>query len=205
MGGVNRDRNAIGSHREGALRGPIFERAIKCLVKDENQLTPRTIGIRRHQHRPRDVVGGGVRGVGARAGAEGVDRRNPVVARGLRAEPGVGIRRVRAAGVRDQIGPGGVAVGRPLDAVAGDVRIAGVRRPGPAEVDLRAAHGRGRQARRRAGDAGDFGIVLNLHVLEGGGIVPGRVLDRFLVVARGRVGVADGDGLALLDEGSSKE
>ena len=85
------------------------------------------------------------------------------MAGGRRGETAVRVGPVRRAGVRDQIGPGRVAVGRPLDAVAGDLRKAGVRRLVPGKVDLRAAVRAGglrrRQTRRRARHAGDDGAV----------------------------------------------
>ena len=128
-------------------------------------------GVGARHHRPRDVLGGGVIDVRGRAGAAGVDRRDPVVARGRRGEAGVAVGDVRGAGVLDQLLPVRGAVGRPLDAVAGRRRNPlDRRRRGPGEVDLRGGVARHGVGRRR----GEPGRRAGLDHRRGGEVGAGR-------------------------------
>ena len=73
------------------------------------------------------------------------------MAGGAGGEPGVRVARGGAAGVGDEVGPAGAAIGRTLDPVARDRGAAVAGRRGPAEVDRGAPARRGREAGRGAG------------------------------------------------------
>ena len=207
---ADRDRDAVGDHREGARQG------LGCISRIERLVVPNgnINAVEVHEWRSRfgrrlEVLGGGVVDVRGRAGAAGVDREDPVVAGRLQGEAGVAVGDVRGAGVLDQLLPVRGSVGRPLDAVAGRRRNPlDRRRRGPGEVDLRggvALHRvvrRRREPRRRAGEGG---VVKPRAVArrqgEARGVVAVDVLDRPRIVARGGVGVGDRDRLPPLDRG----
>ena len=132
------------------------------------QVDPRRPVRRRRQPRRRAGRryrrhGGGARDRRRIAGADRVDRRDPVVARGPEGEAGMGVGGVGRDGGRVQLAPLriGVARGRGrlrayLDLVVGDGRAAVIRRRGPRQVDFRRPTRR-RQPRRRAGRGGRGG------------------------------------------------
>ena len=211
---ADRDRDAVGDHREGARQG------LGCISRIERLVVPNgnINAVEVHEWRSRfgrrlEVLGGGVVDVRGRAGAVGVDREDPVVAGRLQGEAGVAVGGHDRAGrhrvvVRDQLLPVRGSVGRPLDAVAGRRRLPlDRRRRGPGEVDLRggvALHGvvrRRHEPGRSAGASGGRARVVSDRPGEARGVVAVDVLERLRIVARGGVGVGDRDPLPPLDGG----
>ena len=142
-----------------------------------------------------------------------VARRDPVVAHVAGAEARVDVFElavVHRVVVVGQLGPGRVAVDRDLDPVARDRLPAIVRRRIPGHHDPVVAAGlRPEIARRARGDGGNVrGVGHRDHLprpeREGRRVVAVPVLDGGRVVARGRVGVDDRDGLVLPDGGSKR-
>ena len=127
------------------------------LVHERRIVSPFAVAVSSGADAPSFVVGGVV-GIGDRAGADRVDRRDPVVAGlpGGRATVVIGgtdvavARRVLAVRevAGDPILPTHQAVGGPLDPVAGDRPSAGVAGRPPGEVDPPVADHRRFQPRR---------------------------------------------------------
>ena len=125
---------------------------IRHFVQEQNDAFTSSWGLRA-DHRRRGVHGGGGGHVRRVAGADGVDRRDPVVARVARIQFRVRVPPRCRVRVRDQIGPAPGAGVRDLDPVAGDGHTARVRRA-PAEIDLPRRTTLRIQVRRRIRDDG---------------------------------------------------
>ena len=144
-----RDRRHAGHrHREPVRRGRVRRIPVERLVEDDRDPGARSRHRRRDRLRPRDVAGGGAIDVRGRARAVVVDRRDPVVARGLGGEAGVAVGGhdlavLHLGVVRLQPDPRRVAVRRPVDLVAGDGRLPDLRR-------LHSRRGRSAWSRRPA-------------------------------------------------------
>ena len=119
-------------------------------------------------------VGGGGRGVGRLARAQGVDGRNPVVPGGRGFEPRVRVVRVGVPGVGNEVAPRRTPVFGDFDAVPADAPAAIVCRRPPGKIDARRAIRRGGQRRGNTGNRG----------LRGCGRHPGRLADAHLVDRR---------------------
>ena len=143
-------RPVRGGEREAVERGPVGRRPVERLVEGDRYGVAGRIDRHRHRRRRDDVRAGGAHDIGGRARAGVVDRPDPVVARGLRGQPGVRVGPGRGAEIRRERRPRVAAVRRPLDPVAGDRRGALVRGRGPGQRDGRVGGPEGgRDGRRR--------------------------------------------------------